>query len=219
MRLFSIPLVMLAALSLLGCVSAPPKYNYSLLRSEAPRSVLVVPATNKSVDVNGPDFFLVTISQPLAERGYYVFPVNMVRSVLADDGLNDADLVHSADPRRLGEMFGADSVLYVSINRWDAKYVVISTTVTVELDYSLRSTRSGQELWKNHQILVYTPQASGAGGLVGLVADAITAAIAKAAPNYVPLAQQANALAIYSKGLGLPAGPHDSLYGKDGADF
>jgi hypothetical protein len=41
----------------------------------------------------------------------------------------------------------------------------------------------------------------------------------KAAPNYMPLAQQANALAIYTKGQGLPAGPYDQLYQKDQADF
>jgi hypothetical protein len=208
-----------AVVAIAGCASAPKRANYSQLRTEAPHSILVVPVTNKSIDVNAPDYFLATIAVPLAERGYYVFPVNMVKSVLADDGLSDANLVHAGDPHRLGELFGADAVMYISIERWDAKYAVLATSVTVELTYSLKSTHTGQELWKNRQALVYSPQRSSSGGLAGLIADAIVAAVAKAAPNYMPLAVQANKQAINLKGTGLPAGPYDAQFGKDSSDF
>ena len=204
---------------MLGCASAPPKHDFAKFREANPQSILIVPVINKSVDVNAPDYFLATISRPLAERGYYVFPVNMVRSVLSDDGLSDANMVHAGDPRRLGELFGADAIMYISIERWEAKYVVLATTVTVELNYSLKSAHSGEELWKNHQTVVYQPQQSSAGGLAGLLANAVAAAIAKAAPNYMPLARQANYGAIYTKGTGLPAGPHDGSYLKDAVDF
>lgn len=194
---------------LCGCVTAPPQQDLSQFHAEDPHSILVVPVINQSVDVNAPDYFLATISEPLAERGYYVFPVNMVRSVLSDDGLSDANLVHQGDPRRLGQMFGADAVMYITIDQWNAKYIVLSTKVTVALDYVLKSAKTGQVLWRNHQVMVYQPQGSGAGGLAGLIADAVQAAITKAAPNYIPLAQQANALAISGAGNGLPAGPLD----------
>jgi hypothetical protein len=220
MRTISLSALALTALFTLGgCATAPPKPSFAQFRTENPHSILVVPATNKSVNVNAPDYFLATISEPLAERGYYVFPVNMVRSVLADDGLNDANLVYAGDPKRLGELFGADAIMYISIEKWEAKYAILSTTVTVELDYSLKSAHTSQVLWHNHQTMVYQPQGSGTGGLAGLIADAVAAAITKAAPNYIPLAQQANARAIGIKGTGLPAGPHDSLYLKDTQDF
>jgi len=221
MQHISVRLLGIALLLVLGgCVTAPPKANFTQFRTENPHSILVVPAINKSVDVNAPDYFLATISEPLAERGYYVFPVNMVRSVLADDGLNDANLVHSGDPKRLGELFGADAIMYISIEKWEAKYVVLSTTVTVELNYTLKSSHTGAELWHNHQVVQYQPQAANSGGgIAALIADAISAAMTKAAPNYVPLAQQANAQAINTKGTGLPAGPHDALYLKDSQDF
>jgi hypothetical protein len=206
-------------LALTGCASPPPRPDYSQFRSEAPRSILVVPVVNKSVDVNAPDYFLATIAHPLAERGYYVFPVNMVKSVMADDGLSDANLVHAGDPRRLGEIFGTDAIMYISIERWDAKYIVLSTSVTVELNYSLKSAHTGQELWKNHQLIVYTPQGNNSGGLAGLIANAVAAAIAKASPNYIPLANQANNNAIDLKETGLPAGPYDGMFGKDASDF
>lgn len=212
--------VFTAAVGLVGCAAPPHRSDYTEFRTENPRSILVVPPINKSVDVNAPDYFLATIAMPLAERGYYVFPVNMVRSVLADDGLSDANLVHSGDPRRLGELFGTDAVLYISIERWDAKYVLLATTVTVELTYSLKSAHTGHEIWKDHRILAYSPQHNSSGNpLADLIADAVSAAITKAAPNYMPLARQANAQAISLKGTGLPAGPYDSLYLKDAGDF
>jgi hypothetical protein len=213
MRIFAASVLVVLA----GCANKP-KPDYGAFRAESPHSILVVPVINKSVDVNAPDYFLATISRPLAERGYYVFPVNMVRSVLSDDGLSDANLVHAGDPRRLGELFGTDAIMYIAIERWDARYIVLSTTVTVELTYSLKSARSGQELWTNHQTVVYQPR-SGGGGLAGLVADAVAAAITKAAPNYIPLARQANVGAIDLRRTGLPAGPHDSMYLKDKEDY
>ena len=210
-------LICLAALS--ACVTPPTHKDYSALRTEHPRSILVVPVINRSVEVNAPDYFLTTITKPLAERGYYVFPVHMVKRLMEDDGLNDADMVHAGEPQRLGKMFGSDAVMYISIEQWNAKYVVFSTSVTVSLKYSLKSTSTGNTLWENAQTLVYQPQNNSGGGLAGLIAQAVVAAMAKAAPNYMPLAQQANALAIYTKGQGLPAGPYDAAFQKDQSDF
>lgn len=220
-RNFKIWMVCFFVLSISGCATQmQKKSDYTALRTEAPRSILVVPVINRSVEVNAPDYFLSTISRPLAERGYYVFPVHLVKRMMEDDGLGDANMVHVGDTQKLGKMFGSDSVMYVTIERWDAQYVVFSTTVTVELKYLLKSTVSGQTLWQNSQKLVYQPQNNNSGGgIAGLIAQAVVAAIAKAAPNYVPLAQQANMQAIHTKGRGLPAGPYVDLYQKDQADF
>lgn len=207
----------MAALS--ACVTPPAHKDYSALRTENPRSILVVPVINRSVEINAPDYFLTTIAKPLAERGYYVFPVHLVKRLMEDDGLNDADMVHEGEPQRLGKMFGSDAVMYISIEQWNAKYVVFSTSVTVSLKYSLKSASTGNTLWESAQTLVYQPQNNSGGGLAGLIAQAVVAAMAKAAPNYMPLAQQANALAIYTKGQGLPAGPYDAAYQKDQTDF
>ena len=198
----------------LGCAKAGKAPNYAKLVAANPRSILIVPVVNKSIDIDAPAYFLSTIPVPVAERGYYVFPVNMVKRVLEDDGLSDASLVHSADTGRLCKLFGADSVLYITIERWDAQYVVFSTTVTVEFDYVWKDGKTGDVLWSSHQAMSYTPQ-SGGGGLGGLIAAAINAAITKAAPNYMPLARQANDLVLAYPGPGFPAGPYRPEYRRD----
>ena len=218
-RFIKIFMSMACAVALSACVTPPAHKDYSAIRTEQPRSILIVPAINRSVEVNAPDYFLTTIAKPLAERGYYVFPVHLVKRVLEDDGLGDADMVHASEPERLGKLFGSDAVMYISIEQWNAKYVVFSTSVTVSLKYILKSTATGNTLWENAQTLIYQPQNNSGGGLAGLIAQAVVAAMAKAAPNYMPLARQANARAIYTKGQGLPAGPYDPAYQKDQADF
>ena len=199
-----------------GCVTPPPK-DYTKFREIDPKAILVVPVVNRSVDVNAPDYFLTTISRPVAERGYYVFPVNLVKRMLEDDGLADADMVHSSNPVRLAELFGADAVLYISIEHWDAQYMVLSTQVTVEFKYTLKCGKTGETIWESSESMVYVPPSSG--GVGGLLVMAITAAIAKAAPNYIPLSQQANAIGVTKPHSGLPAGPYLDTHGKDKDTF
>ncbi len=210
-RIFSLFLLIATAGLLSGCVApvVDPGYDYSAFRSADPRSILIVPVVNNSVDVDASDYFLSAISQPVAERGYYVFPVNMVKRVMEEDGLADADMVHSADPTQLAALFGADSVLYVSIERWDAQYAVLSTTVTVEFNYILKDGHTGETLWQSDQKIVYQPQSGGSGNIFAdLIISAVQAAATKAKPNYMPLARQANQHTVVETHHGLPAGPY-----------
>ena len=205
---------------LAACATAPSPKNYSTFNSERPRSILVVPTLNNTGNVQAPEFFLSTISRPFAERGYYVFPANMVKRLLEDDGLSDAGLVHATDASRLSGLFGCDSVLFVTIQRWDSKYLVLSTTTTVAFDYTLKSCKTGNTLWQDKQELVYSPQQNSSGNpLADLIAQAIVAALEKGAPNYMPLTMQANAAAAGTPGKGLPAGPYLPTYQQDGAVF
>lgn len=191
-----------------GCMVNPPK-DYSKFISANPRSILIVPVVNRSVEVTAPDYFLSTIPIPVAERGYYVFPVSTVKRVLEDDGLSDADLVHNAPTEKLAELFGADAVLYITIEKWEAKYLVLSTQVTVEMLYSLKDGRTGEELWKEEETMVYVPQSQSSGNpMADLIVMAVNAAVTKAAPNYTPLARQANENAFKYPGPGIPDGPY-----------
>lgn len=207
----------LAVILLTGCAAVVPHKDYTNFRLEDPKSILIVPVVNRSVDVDAPDYFLSTATFPFAERGYYVFPVNIVKHLLEDDGLSDADLVHSADPTRVAELFATDAVLYISINRWDAKYMLIKTDVTVQFAYSLKSGKTGETLWEGEETIVYSSgQGNSSGGLLEAV---ILAAVVKAAPNYLPLARQANGNAVNRLHQGLPAGPYHEKYNQDMGDF
>lgn len=198
----------LLTLVLTGCATNVVKTDLSKFEAAKPRSILVVPATNKSLDVDAPTYLLTTLTVPLAEKGFYVFPVHTAKTVLEQEGLYEGEQIHNQPPEQLARLFGADAVLYVTINQWDAKYVVLSTTVTVDFDYRLVS-KDGTDLWKANKRMVYSPQQQNTGHpLANLIAAAVTAAIERAKPNYMPLAQMANNDVFVWGPTAIPNGPY-----------
>ena len=196
-------LLCLVTLGLFGCASTVQKKDMSAYTAAAPKSILVVPIVNKSLDVDAPLYVLTTLPIPLANKGYYVFPVNTTKFILEQEGLYEGERIQQMPTPELAGMFGADAVLYVTINRWDAQYIVISTSITVDFDYRIVSAK-GVEIWRENKKMVYQPQNSG-GGLIGAI---VSAAIARAAPNYMPLAQSAN-MQVFQMGPNqLPNGPY-----------
>lgn len=191
---------------LVACATPPPVdigFN-----SARPHSMLVVPVVNNSVDVYAPTSMLTTLPRALGEKGYYVFPVNTVKTILEHEGFYEPAEIHNLPAPKLAAMFGADSILYVTINEWTARYMLLSTTTVVNFDYKIVD-KNGLELWKANKHLTYTPQNSDSGNpMADLIASAITAAIERAAPNYIPLARQANHQVFYTDATALPPGPY-----------
>jgi hypothetical protein len=201
-------LICLSALLLAGCASAPQKMDLSAFNAAKPKSILVVPAANRSLDVDAPNYLLTTLTVPLAEKGYYVFPVHTAKTVLEQEGFFDGDQVQKQPPEALAQLFGADAVLFVTINRWDAQYAVLSTTVTVDFDYRL-VYKDGTELWKANKKMQYSPQQQNTGSALGnLIAAAVSAALERAKPNYLPLARSANVQVLAMGPTEIPNGPY-----------
>lgn len=189
-----------------GCATKP--YDFAEFQKAPPRSILIVPVVNRSLDVDASNYVLSTLTVPLAELGYYVFPVNTVKIVLEQEGLYEPELVRKMDSAQLASLFGADAVLYVTINRWDAQYVVLSTTVTVEFEYEMKR-KDGTQIWQATKRMQYSPQQQQQGHpLAMLVGQLISAAMTRAAPNYLPLTQQANNQVFLQEHTKLPAGPY-----------
>lgn len=198
----------LAAALLAGCVAQPVKKDMSAFQAAAPRSILVVPTVNKSLDVDAPNYVLTTLPVPLAEKGYYVFPVNTAKMVLEQEGFYEGERIHEQPPAALAKLFDADAVLYVTINRWDAQYALITTTVTVEFEYRMVS-RDGTEIWAEKKRMQWQPDSNSSGTpMAQLFAAVISAAIARAAPNFMPLAQQANNQVFILGPNPIPDGPY-----------
>ena len=206
--------ILLLCVFLTGCVTQPTKKDMSAFTAAAPRSILVVPTINKSLDVDAPNYVLATLPLPIAEKGYYVFPVNTTKYVLEQEGFYEGEQIHKQPTENLAKLFGADAVLYVAINRWDAQFMLISTTVTVDFDYRLVA-KDGTEIWKENKRMQYSPQNNNSGSALGMLISAVvTAAMARAAPNYMPLTRQANQQVFVMGANPLPDGPYRSVLGK-----
>ena len=190
-----------------GCAVKGP-YDYTALKAAKPRSIVVIPPQNNTVEVNAPYIYLSTISKPLAEKGYYVFPVSVIDHFLKENGLPTPAEMNSVPLDKIREHIGADAVLYVSIEDWGQKYNVISSNAVVSIGLRLVDTRSGELLWDAKSSAVYKPDNSG-GGLAGLLIGAIVNQVAGSLVDNTPeLSRTANNTAIYARNQGLLNGPY-----------
>lgn len=203
------PLIAGAFLLSVGACATTPKPDYSKFFEHHPRSVLIVPPINKTTAVEAPIVFNTTVTRPFAERGYYVYPVFLTRDILNDLGLSDEGLIAQAQPQRFREIFGADAVLFVTVNTWTTTYVVLASSVTVEANYKLVDTDTGEVIWERTERVA---EASRGGSLLEMV---ISAAITALTVDYRPLARRTNVLVVDKPGQGLPAGPYRSEYKQD----
>ena len=202
-----------------GCTTVQKK-DYSAFYAHPPRSIVVVPALNNTTEISAPPVFASTITAPLAERGYYVFPVYLTDILLKDIGLSEAGHIHQLPPSRFLDLFGADAVLFVTIEDWSTKYILISSSVVVDMKYELKDTRTGLSLWQGEQQVVHNSDAGGGGGglIAGLIVMAVQAAITAITVDYMPLARQANQM-VFLPPKGLPAGPYNPEYKTDQSKF
>lgn len=207
----------IALLLLSGCVTRP-KPDYTKFFDHQPRSILVVPPANKTTAVDAPATFLTTVTAAFAERGYYVFPVFLVQDILADLGATDEGAMAAVPPSKFKEVFGTDSILYVTITDWTTSYIVLASNIIVGAEYRLVDAATGEVLWTHTERVVHDSSGGGGGGggLIGaLVVAAVKAAVTATTVQYRPIAIQANNFAATRRGYGLPAGPYHPEYQKD----
>jgi hypothetical protein len=206
--IYKLTIALIAALVLSACATTKP-YDYSAYRAHAPRSILVLPPLNHSNDVNAPYIYLSTISRPLAEHGYYVFPVAVVESFMKQNGLSEPAEMQNVPLAKLEDVFGPDAVLYTTIDDWGQKYHVLSSDTTVELSSRLIDAESGTEIWKGHTRTVRSSN-SGSGSLLAEAVVALVQQVVGSTRDYTRQTSSiANTQMIDNAQKGLPYGPYN----------
>jgi hypothetical protein len=188
-------LVSLLVLLVAGCQTKPK--DYTEYRKHYPKSILVLPPINNTTEILAGYSVLSTATRPVAEMGYYVFPVVVVDQFMKENGLPGPNEMHGAPLNKLRDIFGADAVLYITVEQYGTKYQVISSTTTILLKAKLMDTQTGICLWENTSVA----QAGNSG-----IIEAVVGQIAS------KLADQAHGLAA-SASIMLVSGPDGLLHG------
>jgi hypothetical protein len=208
-HIFNVALLSFVLLS--GCASIEP-YNYGPLKQAAPRSILVLPPMNSSVEVSAPYTYLSTVTKPLAEKGYYVFPVSVVDNFLKENGLPTPVEMNGIGLDKIDEIIGADAVLYVHIQDWGQKFQVLSSVSVVQGSVKLVSVKTGKLLWEAPINAQYNPNDNSGGGLLGDLVVAVVSQIAGEISDNTPqVARMANNMAFNSAKRGLLNGPYKNV--------
>lgn len=201
-------LIALVGVILVGCGPVKP-YDYSALEQSKPRSIVVIPPANNTVEVNAPYIYLSTISKPLAEKGYYVFPVSVIDHFLKENGLPTPAEMNSIPLDKIHEHIGADAVLYVSIEDWGQKFQLLSSKAVVKANLRLVDARTGTLLWDTVAYAEHANSNNSGGGILGAIASAVADQIAGSIVDHTPtLSVTANNNAINNTRRGLLYGPY-----------
>jgi len=201
-------------LLLTGCAAPQKDIDYTAFRQSKPRSILVLPPLNNSPDMRATYSFLSTVTQPLAEAGYYVFPVALVDQTFRENGLLNPGEMHQAPPAKLREIFGADATLYITVTQYGPVYHVLSSEIRVTANAKLVDNRNGQLLWQGEATASDSEGGNNnSGGLVGaLVVALVKQVISNVGDQGHPVARNASKRLLEVKPNGLLYGPRSPLY-------
>ncbi len=201
------------ALAATGCQAEP--FDYTLFHEHPPRSILVLPPMDDTMEVDASYAYLATVTHPIAERGYYVFPVAVVANMMRENGLPGPAEMHGVSLAKIDEIFGADAVLYLTLSDWGTSYSVLSSATRVTVEARLVDVSTGTEIWSGNATAVQGSN-SGSGGLADMLASAIVNQIASSIHDpSEDVARQANGTLFDTKGQGLPPGPYHPDFGSE----
>lgn len=206
-----------AALLLGGCATRKP-YDYTVFKEARPASILVLPPLNSSPDINATYSMMSQATAPLAESGYYVFPVTLVDETFKQNGLTSPADIHDVSIVKLREIFGADAALYINVKQYGTSYVVISSETRVTAEGKLVDLRSGKTLWAGAATASSAEGDSNNGGLIGMLVKAAIRQIVETVSNqgHVIAGQTSARLLSAGRPNGILFGPRSPMYLKEG---
>lgn len=210
-------LAALAVASITGCATTAKSTNYSAYKQSRPRSIIVLPPVNESPDVKATYSFYSQVTQPLAESGYYVFPVALVSETFKQNGLDNAADIHTTSPQKIHEIFGADAALYINITKYGATYTILNSVAVVSAKANLVDLKTGETLWSGMATASNDEGGNqNAGGLVGALVSAVVKQIINSvADTSHPVAGVTSYRLLMAQPNGLLHGPYSSQFGKD----
>jgi hypothetical protein len=219
-----LPFKLIAALLLtlfLGACAAPaPKYDYTAFQQNRPKSILVLPPQNESPEVDATNGMLARATLPLAESGYYVFPVTLVVETFRQNGLNSPADIQQVPYAKLREIFGADSALYMNITQYGTSYQLVASDTRVTADAKLVDLRSGDTLWTGSATASSKEgEGNSGGGLIGVLVKAVINQIVHTLTDHSYKIAGVTSTRLLSAGRpnGILYGPRSPMYMKDGA--
>ena len=207
--------LLLGMASILSGCAYNKSYDYSAFRESKPRSIVVLPPLNVSPDVRASYSMLATVTRPLAESGYYVMPVALVDQTFRENGVPEPGEMHQVPPQKLTEIFGADAALYITIEEYGAKYMIISSEVIVAASARLIDTRSGKLLWEGKARASSAENQDTSGGIAALLIKALLNQVVNSMGDQgYPVARMTSFRLLSTGHGGLLPGPRSPEYAK-----
>lgn len=178
--------------------------QYPNMYKEKPLTIAVMPPINRTNHVEAKDYFYTTLYAPLCEKGYYVYSPMMTMEMFQAESAYDAEMFIESDLSQFRNVLGADAAMFTIIKTW--KRNNLGGKITAGVEYILRSTKTGETLYQREG-LINVDTSSGGGGLIGVLATAISTA----ATDKVVAGRLCTVFVLSD----MPEGKYGTLYDKD----
>ena len=203
-------LFLLTAIVVASCTT--PKTlgkQYPAMYEEKPVIIAIMPPINQTTHAEAKDYFYTTMYLPLCEKGYYVYSPYLTMEMFQQESAYDAENFLEADLSAFRNVLGADAAMFTIIKSW--KRSNLGGNLTVDIEYILRSTKTGQTLYTREGKIKVDTSVNGGGGGLEAIASVIATAINTAATDKVVAGRKCNVFVLSD----LPAGKYSELYEKD----
>lgn len=185
-------MLILTAIVVVSCSSTKTMgEQYPAMYEEKPVTIAIMPPINQTTHAEAKDYFYTTLYLPLCEKGYYVFSPYLTMEMFQQESAYDAENFLEADLSIFRKVLGADAAMFTIIKSWKRNNV--GGKLTVDIEYILRSTKTGQTLYTREGYIKVDTSINGGGGLFGAVAGMIATAINTAATDKVVAGRKCNA--------------------------
>lgn len=137
--LFLFPIFLLAA----ACAAPLSNLdsNYAALK---PTRIAVLPAMNETADLDAPVVFRILAAAELADKGYALIDSARIDQALAQRGIQEGGQIEALTPQEIGELVGADGLLYVKVMSYGRQ---VGVHLKMEGSFTLVNSKSGQKIW------------------------------------------------------------------------
>jgi len=198
---------------LIGCSITPKKpYNYKPFLQKMPTSILVLPPINHSLEVNAPYMYISTVTRPIAEKGYYVYPVAVIDALMRENGVTTPENMHQIPLKKLKEIIDPDAVLYLTIKEWGTQYKLIDSQTIINISAKLVDTESGTTIWQSTKRMVKSSSENRNGIAEMLVAALINQVMSNFLDPSIDVARILNKNMYYNSYNGLLVGKLHPLH-------
>lgn len=207
MKSSNILLLPIALLTLASCSPTITRsVQYPKMYEEKPTTILVMPPINNTTNADAKDYFYSSLAMPLNNKGYYVISPYMALNLLKQESAYDSELFVEGSLEPFKNVFGADAVLFTTINKWEKKAAL--SYINVDIKYTLKSAKTGEILWEREGDVKVSFSSGNNNSLLGMALDMLNTALT----DHVVAARRCNNFIFQD----LPEGKYSPQFGNDG---
>lgn len=187
---------------------------YENFYTERPLSILIMPPINQTDDEDAKEDLYATLTQSVAEAGYYTFPMVLSAELLKKNNLYDSENIVNNKLNNYNEDFGADVLMFTVIKQWEKD--LAKKTIVLKIQYVFKSAKTNKIIYNRTATYTYKSDRSSSSDCLGSLCSLTASIIDTAVTSYTSIAESCNSFVLDGD---LPKGRYNPNCGKDREEY